>query len=338
MKRLRTPILLLLVIIPAAVWFKSWLHDRQQYETTDDAYLKTDMLLISPKIEGYVTQLAISDNQTVKKGQLLVAIDDRDYQAKVAQAEAAVEAELAYSKRLLVLKSAQQAGLGTVQAQIVAAQAKLDPFAKDLHRFQVLTARGSAPVQMLDAIKAQSKQAAAEVKSQQAALTAQQRQVSSFDIEMAEVQARIKNAQAQLALAQLNREHTQIRAPMDGVIGNRGVQRGQFVRPGIPLAHLVATNKIWVEANFKETQLESMRVGQPVLIKVDAYPQIEFQGVVESFSPASGSEFSLLPSENATGNFTKIIQRLPVKIAFAKGSDLRLLKAGFSTEVRVKVR
>lgn len=338
MKRFRTPILILLVLVPAALWFKAWLHERQQYETTDDAYLKANIVLISPKAQGYVTQLAMTDNQVVKKGQLLLAIDNRDYLAKVAQAEAAVEAEIAYSKRLLAMKSTQQARLGTAQADIVAAQAKLDPFAKDLHRLQVLTARGSAPVQMLDTLKAQSKQAAAEVKSQQSELTVQQRQFSTFDVEMTEVQARIKNTQAQLALAKLDVEHTQVPAPIDGIIGNRGVQLGQLVRPGVALAHLVENNNLWVEANFKETQLESMRVGQAVTIKIDAYPQVEFHGSVESFSPASGSEFSLLPPENATGNFTKIIQRLPVKIAFVKGTDVRLLKAGFSAEVRVKVR
>ncbi len=338
MQRFRTPILVLVVLIPIVLWFTSWLHERQQYETTDDAYLKANIVLISPKVQGYVTELAMADNQLVKKGQLLVAIDARDYQAKVAQAEAAVEAEIAYSKRLLVMKSTQQARLGTAQADIVAAQAKLDPFAKDLHRLQVLTARGSAPMQMLDTLKAQSKQAAAEVKSQQSALTVQQRQVSSFDVEMTEVQARIKNTQAQLALAKLEVEHTQVRAPLTGIIGNRGVQLGQLVRPGVVLAHLVETDKIWLEANFKETQLAFMRVGQAATIKIDAYPDVEFHGTVESFSPASGSEFSLLPPENATGNFTKIIQRLPVKIVFVKGTDLRLLKAGFSAEVRVKVR
>jgi membrane fusion protein (multidrug efflux system) len=338
MKRFRTPILILLVLVPAVLWFKAWLHERQQYETTDDAYLKANIVLISPKAQGYVTQLAMTDNQVVKKGQLLLAIDDRDYQAQLVQAEAAVEGAVARSKRLLAMKSTQQAGLGSAHAAIAATQAKLDPVTKDIHRFQVLTARGSAPMQMLDTLKAQSKQVAAELQGQQSALTVQQRQISTFDVEMAEIQAQIKNAQAQLALAKLGVEHTQVLAPMDGIIGNRGVQLGQLVRPGVALAHLVENNSLWLEANFKETQLESMRVGQAATIKIDAYPQIEFHGTVESFSPASGSEFSLLPPENATGNFTKIIQRLPVKIAFVKGSDVSLLKAGFSAEVRVKVR
>lgn len=338
MKRFLIPTLIGIVLVLSALSGWAWLQERQRYETTDDAYLKTNMVLLSPRVQGYVTQLAMEENQRVKKGDLLMAVDDRDYQARVMQAEAAVEAAVAFSKRLQTMKSTQQANLGASEAGVLAARAQLDPFEKDVRRFQVLTARGSAPVQMLDALKAQSKQAAANLKSQQAMHTAQQRQLSTFDVQMAEAQAQIKQAQAQLALATLDASHTQVRAPIDGIIGKKGVQLGQLVRPGLTLAYLVEDNNIWVEANFKETQLDAMRIGQPVKIKVDAYPEIEFSGVIESFSPASGSEFSLLPSENATGNFTKIIQRLPVKIAFAKGTDLSLLKAGFSAEVRVTVR
>jgi membrane fusion protein, multidrug efflux system len=338
MKRFISIFLILIVLISLVFWFSSWLLERQKYESTDDAYLKANMLLISPKVQGYVTQLLIDDNQAVKKGDLLLAIDDRDYQAKVLQAEATIEEALAYQKRLLAMKGSQQAQLGAAQAGIAAAQARLDPFAKDVRRITALTQRGSAPVQMLDAIKAQSKQAVAELQGQQATLTAKQLQLSTFDVEMTEVTARLKNAQAQLTLAKMDVEHTQIRAPLDGVIGNRGVQLGQLIRPGITLAYLVENKKLWIEANFKESQLNKMRVGQPVEIKVDAFPEIKLSGTVQSISPASGSEFSILPPENATGNFTKIVQRIPVKIVFDKGTDLSLLKSGFSAEVKVKVQ
>lgn len=338
MKRFLPLFLILLVVISLVIWLSSWFLERQKYESTDDAYLKANRVLISPKVQGYVTQLLIDDNQTVKKGDLLVAIESRDYQAKVLQAEAAIEEVLAYKKRLQAMKSSQQAHTVVAQANIAAARAKLDPFAKDVQRMTALTQRGSAPAQMLDAIKAQSRQAAAELQGQQAALTAQQRQLSTFDVEMTEVEARLKNAQAQLALAKMDVEYTQVRAPIDGIIGNRGVQLGQLIHPGLTLAQLVDNKKIWIEANFKENQLNKMRVEQSVTIKVDAYPELKLQGKVESISPASGAEFSILPPENATGNFTKIVQRIPVKIVFDKGTDLSLLKAGFSAEVKVKVQ
>jgi membrane fusion protein (multidrug efflux system) len=338
MKRFIPVFLILAVVIGLGVWLSSWLLERQKYESTDDAYLKANMLLLSPKVSGYVTQLLINDNQVVKKGDLLIAIESRDYQAKVLQAEAAIEEAEAYKKRLQAMKGTQQAHLGAAQANIAAAQAKLDPFAKDVQRMTALTQRGSAPTQMLDAIKAQSKQAAAELQGQQATFAAQQKQLSTFDVEMTEVEARLKNAQATLALAKMDLEYTQVRAPIDGIIGNRGVQLGQLVRPGLTLAHLVENKNIWIEANFKENQLDKMRVGQPVEIKVDAFPELKLSGTVQSISPASGSEFSILPPENATGNFTKIVQRVPVKIVFDKGADLRLLKAGFSAEVKVKVQ
>ncbi len=338
MKRFIPVFLILAVVIGLGVWLSSWLLERQKYESTDDAYLKANMLLLSPKVSGYVTQLLINDNQVVKKGDLLIAIESRDYQAKVLQAEAVIEEAEAYKKRLQAMKGTQQAHLGAAQANIAAAQAKLDPFAKDVQRMTALTQRGSAPAQMLDAIKAQSKQAAAELQGQQATFAAQQKQLSTFDVEMTEVEARLKNAQATLALAKMDLEYTQVRAPIDGIIGNRGVQLGQLVRPGLTLAHLVENKNIWIEANFKESQLDKMRVGQPVEIKVDAFPELKLSGTVQSISPASGSEFSILPPENATGNFTKIVQRVPVKIVFDKGADVSLLKAGFSAEVKVKVQ
>jgi membrane fusion protein (multidrug efflux system) len=190
---------------------------------------------------------------------------------------------------------------------------------------------------MLDTLKAQSHQAAAEVQSQQAALVAQQRQLTTFDKQLPELDAKLKHAQAELALVKMDVEYTQVRAPIDGIIGNRGVQLGQLVRPGITLAQLVDNKNLWIEANFKESQLKKMRVGQPVDIKIDAHPDLKLAGTVDSISPASGAEFSILPPENATGNFTKIVQRVPVKIVFNKATDLSLLKAGFSAEVKVKV-
>ena len=166
----------------------------------------------------------------------------------------------------------------------------------------------------------------------------QQKQLTSFESNIAQSLARIKQAQAQVELAQLDVAYTQILAPSDGIIGHRGIQIGQFIRPGLNLAYLVSQNPIWVEANFKETQLTHMKIGQPVKIHVDAYPDSILTGKVDSFSPASGSEYSLLPPENATGNFTKIVRRVPVKIIFDDSVDTSLLKSGLSVTVKVQVK
>jgi membrane fusion protein (multidrug efflux system) len=235
------------------------------------------------------------------------------------------------------MKISQRAHIETAGANIAAMQAKQDQSQKDLQRFYNLIDRGSAARQSLDKAQSESKQAAAELRGSQASSAAELNQLTTLDIEITETEARLKNAQAQLTLAKMDLDHTQVRAPVDGIIGNRGVQLGQLVRPGVTLAYLVENKKIWVEANFKETQLENMRPGQTVAIKVDAYPDLELEGKVESFSPASGSEFSILPAENATGNFTKIVRRVPVKIVFNPNTNIELLKPGLSVTVKVKV-
>lgn len=337
MPRLRTVLLILLMGIPLVTGIGYWLLDRQHYETTDDAYLHSNIVLISSRVQGYVTEVAVNDNQVVKQNEILVSIDDSDYLARVMQAEANVNAEIAHIARLRALKISQQAHIESAGATIEAMQAKREQIQKDLQRFNNLINQGSAAKQALDKIQSESKQTSAELKGSKAVASAEHSQLVNLDIEITETEARLKNAQAQLALAKIDLEHTRIKAPFDGVIGNRGVQVGALIRPGIALAALVQNNKIWVEANFKETQLEHMRLGQPVTIKVDAYPDLKLTGKVDSFSPASGSEFSLLPEENATGNFTKIVRRVPVKIAFDAIEQLQLLKPGLSAEVKVKV-
>lgn len=337
MRSFRSVLLILLIAVPLVAGIGYWLVDRQQYETTDDAYLQSNIVLISPRVQGYVTQVAVDDNQAVKQNDVLVTIDDRDYQARVIQAEANVSAEIAHIQRLRAMKTSQRAHVETAGANIAAVQARREHIQKDLERFQNLIDRGSAARQSLDKVESESKQAAAELRGSQSAANAEHTQLATLDIEITETEARLENAKAQLSLAEIDLEHTRIKAPIDGVIGNRGVQLGQLVRPGVALASLVQNSKIWVEANFKETQLQHMRLGQPVTIKVDAYPDLELTGKVDSFSPASGSEFSILPEENATGNFTKIVRRVPVKIVFDASENIQLLRPGLSAEVKVNV-
>jgi membrane fusion protein (multidrug efflux system) len=338
MKRFVSLFIVVAVLAVVAFFVVRWIEQRQHFESTDNAYLKSNQAIITPQVSGYIKELQMEDNQAVQQGDVLAVIDERDYQAKLALAEAQVAEALAHIQRLQANKTAQHANIASAGAAVSAIEAKRTQINQDLKRFSALIERGSAPRQSLDKIESESKQAAAELRGSQAAVTAQQKQLSSFDSEIAEAEARVKQAQAQVELAKLDVEHTKIRAPFAGVIGHKGVQIGSHVQAGMALAYLLETSKIWAEANFKETQLQNMKIGQPVEIHVDAYPDLKFTGKVASFSPASGSEFSILPAENATGNFTKIVRRVPVKIEFDANPDTALLKSGLSVAVTVQVK
>jgi membrane fusion protein (multidrug efflux system) len=338
MKRLITFSFLVSALAYAGWAGFSWFEERQHYESTDNAYLKTNSVLITPKVAGYITDLRIDDNQSVKQGKVLAVIDDRDYQAKLDLAQAKVIEAQADIARLQAAKNTQHAHVATANADVSAVEARQHNVEKDLQRFMHLVESGAAPAQMLDKMLSQSRETTAQLQGSKSTVAAQHKQISSFEHEIEQAQARVKQAQAQVALAKIDLENTKIRAPFDGVIGHRGVQLGAFVQAGTNLAYLLETQKIWAEANFKETQIENMKIGQPVKIHVDAYPNIHFTGKVESFSPASGSEFSLLPAENATGNFTKIVRRVPVKIVFDANENTALLKSGLSTTVKVQVK
>lgn len=330
---------LLIFVLAYAGWSGfSWFQERQHYESTDNAYLKTNSVLITPKVSGYITELFIDDNQAVKQGDVLAVIDSRDYQAKLDLAQAHLLEAQADVQRLQAVKNTQHANIASASAAVSAVEAQRQQINQDLQRFNALIERGSAPRQTLDNIQAQSKQAAAQLRGSQANVSAQQKQLTSYDREIEQAQARLKQAGAQVKLAKIDLENTQIRAPFDGVIGHRGVQLGAFVQAGTNLAYLLETKKIWVEANFKETQIENMKASQSARIHVDAFPEIAFTGNVDSFAPASGADFSILPAENATGNFTKIVRRVPVKIVFDENENTALLKSGLSTTVKVQVK
>ncbi len=338
MKRFFTVLFMVVLLAGIAFLLFRWMVDRQNYESTDNAYLKTNQVLITSQVEGRIAQLLIDDNQSVKQGDLLAVIDDRDYQAKLTLAEARVAEALAHIQRLQANKNTQQSHIASADAAVSAVEAKRQQINQDLKRFNALIERGSAPRQSLDKIASESKQAEAELRGSKATVSAQQKQLTGFDSEIAEAQAQLKQAQAQVELAKLDVEHTKIRAPFTGVIGHRGAQIGAYMQEGMALAYLLETQKIWVEANFKETQLQNMKIGQPVEIHVDAHPDIIFTGKVDSFSPATGSEFSILPPENATGNFTKIVRRVPVKIVLNPDDHTALLKSGMSVTVKVRVK
>ncbi len=329
-------VLILLIAIAAGILY--WLKAIHPFETTDNAYLKAHTSLISPKETGYVREVLFQDNQKVMPGDLLVVIDDHDFQARVAQAEAQVLLEKARIKTLETDKRTQGAKIRQEVANIAASEADLDRAAKDLKRFGNLAEEGAVSAQTRDTAESAHKQANAQRDKVRSARQEAESHLAALDAQIEETGARIKAAEANLELARISLANTHITAPMAGIIGNRSVQVGQLVKPGSALGFLIPLEDLFVEANFKETQIAHMQPGQPVQIKIDAYPDEVFDGVVDSFSPASGSEFSMLPPENATGNFTKIVRRVPVKIAFQPGNDLSRLKPGLSTVVKVKVR
>src|SRR5436190_772632 len=336
-----------LVLIAAAVillifgagggWYRwtSW----RFLQSTDDAYVQSDVSLISPKIEGYIKEVRVRDNEPVTAGQVLFVVDDRDFAAKLAQAEAAIataEASVAtYATRLKL----QQAMIDQAAASVRAAEADLSRAQLDFKRYTALATSDYASRQRYESADADSRKADAALGKARAALVAEQSQLAVLESQKREEQAKLAQARATLQLAKNDLDNTIIRAPIAGIAGNRAGQVGQYVKPGTQLLSLVPLPRVFVTANFKETQLTRMRPGQPAEISVDAYPDQPLQGRVESFAPGSGAQFSLLPPDNATGNFTKIVQRVPVRIAVpADGPLARLLRPGLSVTVTVDTR
>ncbi|MGC2856691.1 HlyD family secretion protein [Novispirillum sp. DQ9] len=304
--------------------------------STDNAYVRGDVTPISPKVTGYVTEVAVTDNQAVTAGQILARIDDRDHRARLAEAEAAVAAARAaldgYDRRI----DAQRAEIAEAAAGLATWRAELDLAGKELTRTASLARQDFASRQRLDSAEAAVTKARAGLAQADASLTTARSQIAVLEADRARQRALLDQATAHRELAQVDLENTVVRAPVDGVVGNRGVRLGQLVSPGAHLLSLVPLEGVWVEANFKETQIGTLRPGQPVRVRVDAFPDAEITGTVGGLAPASGAEFSLLPPENATGNFTKIVQRVPVRIELPAGSPLAgQLRPGLSVVVDI---
>ncbi len=307
------------------------------YEATDDAFIDGHAIPIAPKVAGYVVALPIKDNQHVNKGDLLVQIDRRDYELRVDLARAnlaAAQSRLAQAKSQLVVAQAQAA---QDHAAVAAAEAEATRASKDLARYQAVEARAIAQQQLDAAIAtAQSKAAALEVARRKA--DASDAQVGLAKSQIATADADVRQAEAALRQAELDLSYTSMTAPESGWVTHRTVESGQYVQVGQGLLAIVADRQ-WVTANFKETQLTHMKPGQPVWIKVDAFPQKKFKGHVDSIQAGTGAQFSLLPPENAVGNYVKVVQRVPVKIVFDETADPDfVLPLGASVVPKVKVR
>ncbi len=318
-------------------WY--WWTTARFFESTDNAYVQGDISVISPKIAGYVREVRVVDNQQVRAGDVLALIDDEDLAAKAAEARAAVAAQQAAIAGIDRRLEWQASMIEAAKANVVSAQAELARAQPNYERYKKMVATNIVAKSDYDQVEATLRKAEAEVTRTQAAVTAEQGQLVVLLADRKQADAQLAQAQAALTVAKNDLDNTVIKAPVDGVVGNKGVQVGQYVKVGTQLMAVVPLPQVYIVANFKETQLANMRQGQAVEIAVDAYPNQKLTGTVESFAPASGAVFSLLPPENATGNFTKVVQRVPVRIAVPKDNALAgLLRPGLSVEVSVDTR
>lgn len=307
-------------------------------ESTDDAYVKADYTTIAPKVSGYIADVLVNDNDRVKAGQVLARIDDRDYQAALSQAKADVRTADAAVTNLDAQIALQQSIIGQARATIAASQASLNFAQSDAARSQRLISNGAGTQSRAEQSQSLRDQASAALERDQAALVAAEKKVPVLQTQRDQAIAQRERAAAAAHQAELNLSYTQIIAPVDGTVGARSLRVGQFVTSGTQLMAVVPLHSVYVVANFKETQLTDIRPGQPVEIKVDTFPDVAIKGHVDSLSPASGLEFSLLPPDNATGNFTKIVQRIPVKIVIDDERLSGLLRSGMSVVPEVDTK
>jgi len=322
-----------LILAGAAYWFIS----NAGYESTDDAAVEAHVVQVSPKISAHVETVHFDDNYQVKRGELLIELDPRDYEVALASAIA----NLASAQSKLTESEAQrnvaQAGLGQVKADLASVQATAENAESDFNRNEQLYKTHVIDRREYDASAAQAKSVMASVESASKRINSQEAQVRLASAQYVTASAEEKQAEAQVQQAELQLSYTKIFAPFDGRVTKKSVEPGNYVQPGQTLFSLVPPN-VWVVANFKETQLRKMKVGQPVFVRVDAIPGRDFKAHVESLQVGTGSRFTLLPPENATGNFVKVVQRVPVKIVFDEPpADLGRLWAGESVEPKVDV-
>lgn len=316
-----------------------WWTSARFVQSTDDAYVGGDVTVIGAKVGGYIAEVAVTDNQQVRAGDVLVRIDDRDYRAALAKAEGAVAAQQALLENLDATQRLQEAVIGQARAGISAVNADTVRARQDQVRYASLVEKAAVSIQSSQKADADYKQAVANGEKAQAALLAAQRQLEVIGTQKLQARAALAQANAERDIARLNLSYTELRAPVDGTVGNRRARVGAYAANGSQLLSIVPANGLWVDANFKEGQLAHMRAGMPVTIEADVLPGRVFHGHVTSLAPATGAQFSVLPPENATGNFTKIVQRVPVRIELDdKDARLGTLRPGLSVIAQIDTR
>jgi membrane fusion protein, multidrug efflux system len=325
---------LLIVLLFATRWDR-WVGNSTR-QVTDDAYIRGDITPLSAQVDGYVRHVAVDDFQHVKAGDLLMEIDDSDYRAKVAQAEADLAGAQAAIDNVKARKASQHAQVLDAQAAVAATQADVDRTKLEAARQRELLATTFGTPQKVEQADAEAKRLAATLASKQAELDEQQRQFAVLDTQELQLRAEAKAKQAALDLAQINLGYTRILAPVGGVVSERGVRDGQYVHAGTQVISVVPLDNVWVIANYKETQLTNVVVGQGAEVRVDTFPGVLIDAEIDSIAPASGSQFSLLPPDNATGNFTKVVQRIPVKLKLKPNNPLAgRLRPGMSVTATI---
>jgi membrane fusion protein, multidrug efflux system len=308
-------------------------------ESTDDAYAGGNVTPVAPHVAGFVAQILVTDNQHVRAGELLIRLDARDFRAALDHAQAVTDQRQAALAALEAKHVLQQAMISQAEADLNAKAAHATFADADAVRYRELASTTFGTRQNAERALAADQEAQSASKAAQASLTAARQQLSVLDAEIAEARAGVAQAKADLETARLNLGYTEICSPIDGYIGNRAAQVGAYVANGAYLLSVIPAQGLWVDANFKEDQLAHMRPGQPATVVADVLAGKVFRGHVESLAPGTGAIFSVIPPENATGNFTKIVQRVPVRIALDNGAaSLGEIRPGLSTTVSVDTK
>ncbi len=331
---------LIVMLIGGSVVGVLWWRHSRNYETTDDAYIDVPSQYVSPQVPGRVARVLVNDYQDVKAGDVLVEIDPADYQARLDQAKAAEAQADALVEQARAQELVEEAQLREAEARVHVAEDNATNAARDLERYTNLrqAIAGAVSQQQLDSASTEARTSAEQVLVAQKSADAAQAQLGYASRQIVAADASLKSARAQVAQAELNLSYTKVKAEVAGRIANKVVAPGNYVQPGSQIMAVVPAD-VYVTANFKETQLARMRTNQPVEIHVDAYPDLKIKGHIDSVQPSSGQAFSILPPQNATGNWVKIVQRVPVKIVFddPPRDDARRLGPGMSVEVKVMI-
>lgn len=338
--RLILLVLGLLILAGGGTYGFHWWTVGRFLETTDDAYLQADAVTVAPRIAGYVSEVLVGDNQSVKAGDVIARLDDREYKVVLKQAQAEVERDMASLQAVAAAIGQQQAQVASARADVRNNEAAVIFSAQEFQRYKDLLQTGFGTTQRQQQADADLREHNATRDKSKASLDGAQKQIDSLNAIADSARATLEGANAKVEQAELNLSYTTVTAPIDGVVGDRSLRLGQFVSAGTNLLTIVPMgHEIYLLANFKETQVIGMAPGQKVTFTVDSVGDHEFTGRVASFAPGTGAQFALLPPENATGNFTKVVQRVPVRIAL-DGNDplLAKLRPGLSVDATVHTR
>ncbi|RWU17914.1 transporter [Pseudomonas alkylphenolica] len=335
----RLLVFLTLVLLIALAFLAHWYFKGRFYESTDNAYVQGEITRVSSQLSARIDEVLVQDNQHVAKGDLLVRLEPDDFRLAVDRARAALDTRQAERLQAESRLTQQASMIAAGQAQVAANQATLGRAVLDLTRAEALRKPGFVSEERVTTLSAENNVARSQVSKAQADLQGQRQQVNALTAEIKRLDAQIVNARTDLAQAELNLTRSEIRAPISGMIGQRAARNGQVVQAGAYLLSIVPDEAIWIQANFKETQIGHMQPGQKAELVFDSYPDTPIEARVDSLFAASGAQFSLLPPDNATGNFTKVVQRIPVKLTFAADNPLQgRIRPGMSVTATVDIR